>query len=106
MRVQETALRNLWRAESLTRRSRCSGRGEVRAVVGEHGVDRVGHGFDQGAEKVSGHASCRFLVRLDEGELGDPIDGNQEVEPALGGLNLGNVDMEVIKRVGFELALA
>ena len=45
-------------------------------------------------------------MQLNEGELGNPIDGGQEIEPSLGGLDFGDVDVEVAERVGLELALA
>ena len=32
--------------------------GEVDAVVGEHGVDLVGHGFDQASQEVGGGRAC------------------------------------------------
>lgn len=46
-----------------------AGRGEVRAVVGEDGVDGVGDGFDQAIEQVAGDDPRGFLVQFDEGEL-------------------------------------
>jgi hypothetical protein len=45
-------------------------------------------------------------VQLGKGELGGPVDGDEEVEPAFGGVHLGNVDVEVADRIGLELALA
>lgn len=47
----------------------------------------------------------RFLVQLGESELRGPIDGDEEVEPALCGAYFGDVDVEVTDRVGLELAL-
>ena len=78
----------------------------MRAVVGQHGVDCVGHGLDEGAWEVSCDASRSPLVQLHEGELGDSVDGNQQVKPALSSLNVGHVDVEVDERVGLELALS
>ena len=46
------------------------------------------------------------LVQLDEGEVGNPVDGDQEMKPALRGLDLGDVDVDVAERVGLELAFA
>ena len=76
------------------------------AVVGEHGVDRVGHGFDEGAQEVTGDTPCGFLVQVEEGELADPVDGDQQIQPTLSGLDLSDVDVEVAERVGLKLALA
>jgi len=40
----------------------------------------------------------RFLVQLDEGELAGAVDGHQQVEAALLGPDLGDVDVEVADR--------
>ena len=78
----------------------------MRAVVGQHGVNCVGHGLDEGAQEISGDASRGLFVQFHEGKLGDPVDGNQQVKPTLSSLNLGNVDVKVAERVDLELALA
>jgi hypothetical protein len=41
-------------------------------------------------------------VQLGKGELGGAVDGNEEVELALLGPHLGDVDVEVADRVGLE----
>ena len=69
-------------------------------------MDGVGHNFDEGAQEVSGDAARGFFMQLNEGELGHPIDGDEAVEPALGGLDLGDVDLEVAERLGLELAFS
>ena len=79
--------------------------GEVDAVVSKYGVHPVGHGCDQMAQEVGGDPGGRFLVQLDEGELGGSIDADEQVELALFGPHLGDVDMEEADRVGLELAL-
>ena len=81
------------------------GIGEVGSVVGEDGVDPVGDGFDQAAQEVRGRAARHLLMQFDEGELRRPIDRDKEIELALGGSNLGDVDMEISDRVSLELAL-
>jgi len=43
-------------------------------------------------------------VQLDEGELGGAVDRDEQVELALLGADLGDVDMEVADGVGLELA--
>jgi hypothetical protein len=42
---------------------------ELRAVVGEHGVNAIGHGSDEGAQEVGCDAAGGPLVQLGEGEL-------------------------------------
>ena len=83
------------------------------AVVGQHGVDGVGHSLDEGAEEVACDALRGFLVQFDEGELGGSVDGDQQVKLSLGGVDLGDVaeirricrrDVEIAERVGLELA--
>lgn len=44
-----------------------SGRSGVGAVIGEHRVHRVGHGFDRMAEEVAQHQPYRLLLQLEEG---------------------------------------
>ena len=70
--------------------------------MGTTSVDPVGHGGDQGDEE----GRCRDLVcllnELDKGELAGPVDGDKEIELALSGLHLSDVDVEEVDRVGFE----
>jgi hypothetical protein len=79
--------------------------GEVGAVVGQHGVDPVGHGLDEDIQEVGGEPRSGFGMQLGEGELGGSVDGDEEVEPAFGGLDLGDVDVEITDRIALELAL-
>jgi hypothetical protein len=67
---------------------------ELVSVVGEHGVDPVGHGSDARLEEGGcGDPRCA-LDHLSEGELAGAIDGNEEVELSFGGLHLGAVDVK------------
>ena len=79
--------------------------GEVRAVVGQDGVDFVGNGFEKGSEEVRGDAPRRLLMQLGEGELRGSVDGHEEIELAFLGADFGNVDVEVADGIGLELAL-
>ena len=81
------------------------GIGEVGSVIGEDGVDPVGDGLDEAAQEVRGRAARHLLMQFDEGELRGPVDGDDEMELALDGSHLGEVDMEIADRVGLELAL-
>jgi hypothetical protein len=82
-----------------------AGRGELDAVVGEHGVDLVGDGRDQAEQEIPGNGGGGLLVQFDEGELRGAVDGDEHVELALLGAHLGDVDVEIADRVGLELLL-
>lgn len=84
-------------------RAAIAGRGEVHSIVSEHGVDLVRHDLDQRLQKVGRNPLRSLFMHLDEGELGGPVNGDEEVKLALLGADLGNVDVEVADRVGFEL---
>ena len=88
----------------LLRRPRVAGRlGEMRAVIGEHGVDLVGNGGSKGPQEIAGDPARDFLVQLGEGELGGPIDGHEQVKPAFFDVHLSDIDVEVADRVPLEL---
>ena len=79
--------------------------GELDAVVGQHGVDGIGHGSDQIVQELGGDHLARFAMSLDERELAGAVDPHEQAQLSLGGLHLGDVDVEVADRVGLELAL-
>jgi hypothetical protein len=76
---------------------------ELDTVIGEYGVDGVGDGRDEVAQECGGDQLGGPRVQFDIGELGSPIDGHELIEFALGGLNFGNVDVEIADRVALEL---
>lgn len=78
--------------------------GELDAVIREHDVNPVWYGRDQGFQEAYGRWPISLLMQLDEGELRGAIDRNKEVEFALLGTNLGDVDVEIPDRVGLEFA--
>jgi hypothetical protein len=86
-------------------RADVSGCGEVGAVVGQDGVDLVGHRLDEGVEEVAGNLPGGFLMQLGESELRGPVDGDEKVELALLGADLGDVDVEIAERIVLELLL-
>src|SRR4051812_43988458 len=67
-------------------------------------MSSAGHGFEETTEEVGRDPRRGFLVQLDEGELRSAVDGDEQVELALLGPDLGDVDMEVADRVALELA--
>lgn len=80
-----------------------SGIGEVRAVVGEHRVNAVGHGGGDVAQEVASDPTGGLLALLDNCELGRPVDRDQQVELALFGSHLGQIDVKVADGVRLEL---
>lgn len=75
---------------------------ELDAVVGEHSVDAVWQGGDEGFDEGGGCDAGGALDQLDGGELAGAVDGDEQVELALGGLRLGDVDVEVADGIGLE----
>ncbi|MFK4529215.1 hypothetical protein ABIF90_007274 [Bradyrhizobium japonicum] len=89
----------------VSRGSTVAGRiGEVSAIVREDGVNLIRHGLDEILQEVGGDAPGGYLVQLCVGELRGAIDGDEKIEPALGGADLSYVDVEVANWVALELA--
>jgi hypothetical protein len=78
---------------------------DVRAVIRQNGVDLVWNCVSQIAKEVCRDPACRLAVKLNKRELRRPIDGNEEIEPALGSLHFGDVDMEEADWLDLELLL-
>lgn len=78
---------------------------ELDAVVGQDRMDLVGNGCDQGDEEARGRHPIGALDQLHEGEFSRPVDGDEQMEFALGGLDLGDIDVEEADRVGLESLL-
>jgi hypothetical protein len=74
---------------------------ELNAVVGEYGVNLARDGFDQGHQEGGRGRSAGLLHKLYEGKFAGPVDPVQ-VQLAFGRPYLGNVDVEVTDRIGFE----
>lgn len=60
---------------------------------------------DQSFEEGRGGGPSRLSHQLHEGELAGAIDRHVEVELAFGGLELGDVDVEIADRISLELFL-
>lgn len=56
------------------------GIGEVRPIVGEHGVNLVRHGGGEVTQEVTCDPPGRLLMQLDKGKLGGAVDGHQQVQ--------------------------
>lgn len=62
---------------------------ELDAIAGQDRVDAVGHGFLQVFEELPHRSSICLVDQLGDGELADAVDADEQVEFALGGLDLG-----------------
>jgi hypothetical protein len=81
------------------------GIGEMGPVVGEDRVHPVGDGLDQSAQEARSGAAHDLHVQFDEGDLGGPVDRDNEIELSLRCSDLGEVDMEIADRIGLNLRL-
>lgn len=79
--------------------------GELDAVVSEDRVDLVRARLDQMAQEIGGVHLAGLLVKLDEDELRGAIDGDEHIELAVFRADLGDVDVDIADRIGFELLL-
>ena len=74
-------------------------------VVGEHGVDLVGHIGNQVLQKSGSGFSGRVTVQLGIGKLAGPVDGHEQVELAFFGTDLSNIDVKEPDRVSLKSLL-
>lgn len=81
------------------------GIGEVQAIVGENRVDLVGNCSDQVEKELLRDRRCGSFMQFDIGKFTGPVDGHEEIEPAFCAADLGDIDVEVADRIGFELLL-
>ena len=66
---------------------------ELDAIVGENRVDLIGRGLEHVLKELPGSLSVSSCNELSDGELGRPVDAYEQVTLALGGLHLGDVDV-------------
>ena len=69
--------------------------GEGHAVVGQHGVDRVGERLDHLAQECGAVGLGGGIEEGDVDELGHPVDGEEHEELALGQAQLADVDVDM-----------
>lgn len=69
--------------------------GELDAVVRQHGVNLIGDRRDEFFQKRSGGHASGALHQSSERILRGPVHGDEEVQLALLGTHLSDVDMEV-----------
>jgi hypothetical protein len=68
---------------------------ELRAIIRQHRVDRVGHGGDESAQEVGGDSARGLRMELSKSKLARPIDGYEKKDATFFRMPLGNVNMEV-----------
>ena len=68
--------------------------GELDAVIGEHGMNAIRNSFDQRFKERCCGSHVGLFDQLDHSELRSPVDRDEQVELALGGSHLGQVDVE------------
>lgn len=76
--------------------------GKLRAVVGQDGMNLVGHGFDEPAQKSASGLAFRALMQLGEDKLGCSINGDKEIELAFIGAHMTDVQVKVADGICFE----
>jgi hypothetical protein len=79
--------------------------GELDAVVGEHGVDAIWNCFHERVEERGGRSHVGSFHEFHDSELRCAVDGYEQVELALGGPHLGQVDVEEADLIAVELLL-
>ena len=57
------------------------------------------------AQKTAGGRCSCLLMKFDESELRDAVDGDEHVQLALLSAHFGDIDMEIANRIGLELLL-
>src|SRR6266513_797381 len=78
-------------------------RRELKAVIREHGVNAVRHVFHKPSQEIGRNPARGLSVELREGELADTIDGEEQIQPALFGRHLRQVEVDVPERICPEL---
>lgn len=68
-------------------------------------MDLVGNSGDQGDQEGRGRQPASALHQPHEGEFSRPINGDEQVQIAFSGLNIGDIYVEEADRVGLELFL-
>ena len=76
---------------------------ELNAVVGENGVDVVGHCVEHVLQKLPRRPPVRLFNEFGHGELSGAVDADKEIELIFCRLHLGNIDVEEPNRVALEL---
>ena len=76
---------------------------ELNTVISQNRVDLVGHSLKHVPKELPSRLLVSRCNELRDGELGCAVDADEQVEPALGGLHLSDVDVEEADGVALEL---
>ena len=77
--------------------------GELDTIVGQDGMDPIGHGFEHVLQELPGRFSVSRCNELSDGELGSSVNAYKEIELTFGGLYLSNINVEEPDGVALEL---
>lgn len=77
--------------------------GELDAIVGQYGVDLIGHGFEHVLQELPGRLSVGCCNELGDGEFGSPVNADEQIELPFAGLHFGDVDVKESDGVALEL---
>lgn len=76
---------------------------ELDAVIGENGMNLVGHGFEHVLKELPGRLPIGLVDELGHGELARAVDPDEQIQLAFGSLHLCDVDMKEAYGVALEL---
>ena len=76
--------------------------GKLCAIVGQDGVNLVGQGFNQPAQKSAGVLAFSSLTQFSEDKLRCPVNSHKEIELALIGVDMTDVQVKVTDGIFFE----
>jgi len=79
--------------------------GELNAGVGQHGVDPVGRRLQQITQKLRRFHLARPLLQSHKGELRRAVNGNKEIQLALGRSDFGQIKVKISDGIPFEALL-
>jgi len=79
---------------------------ELDAVVGQNGVDLIGHGFEHVLQELPCGLPVCLLDELGHGKLACSVNIHEQVELDFSSLNLGNIDVEEAPLGRFALQIA
>ena len=71
-------------------------------IVRQYCVDLVGHRFQYSLQKLPGRLAVCFVDQLRDGKLAGSINGYKEIQLALIGTKLSDINVEIANRISFE----